>query len=240
MEIAVQQPLADQCRTRSAIGLLMITGAAGLALSLFSAEIALGGSIAERLLVPLRMLALVAAATLLLRWSGESWGDVGLHKPVRWGRSAALVVGGYIAVTVTYVVLAQLLLPQLGLAPKSAALFGSMRGDLAELLYWLIFIAWGSAAFGEELVFRGYIQSRIEHVIGSTRGAALLALIGQAVIFGMLHVYLGAGGAILAGATGLIIGLVYLAGGRNLWPCIVLHGLIDTVSLTAVYFGAAG
>jgi membrane protease YdiL (CAAX protease family) len=218
----------------------MITGAAGLALSLFSAEIALGGSLAERFLVPARMLALVLAATLLLRWAGESWRDVGLRKPLSWGRGAALVVGGYIGVTVTYVVLAQFLLPQLGLAPKSAALFGAIRGDLTELLYWLVFIAWGSAALGEELVFRGYVLSRIERVVGSTRGAAILAVIGQAVIFGVLHVYLGAGGAILAGATGLIIGLVYLAGGRNLWPCIALHGVIDTVSLTAVYFGAAG
>ena len=68
----------------------------------------------------------------------------------------------------------------------------------------------------------------------------MLALFGQALIFGALHAYQGAGGAILAALTGLMLGFVYLLGNRNLWACIILHGMIDTISLTAIYLGAAG
>jgi len=31
---------------------------------------------------------------------------------------------------------------------------------------------------------------------------------------------------------------VYLADGRNLWPLIVAHGLVDTVNLTLLHLGA--
>lgn len=226
-------------RRRDILGVVVLAAVAGVALSMFSAEIALGGGFLERMAVPMRMLALVALATLLLAASGESWRDVGLRAPPSLWRSAALVVGGYLAVGVAFVVVSQILLPAFGITHETSKIFSELRGDFGEYLYWLIPIAWGSAAFGEELVFRGYVQTRLERVLGSARAAPLLAALGQALIFGSLHAYLGLGGAILAASTGLMIGLVYIAGGRNLWPCIILHGLIDTVSVTAIYMGAA-
>lgn len=227
----------DGARQRDVLGVVGLAAAAGAALWLFSAEIALGGGFLARLAVPMRMLALVAVATLLLAASGESWRDVGLRMPKSLWRAAALVVGGYLAVGAAFVMISQLLLPGLGITHETSKIFTSIRGDLGEYLYWLIPIAWGSAAFGEELVFRGYFQTRLERIIGAARAAPLIAALGQAVIFGSLHAYLGLGGAILAATTGLVIGLVYVAGGRNLWPCVILHGLIDTVSVTAMYMG---
>jgi len=224
-------------RLSAGLGTLVLVCAGAAALSLFSAEIAIDGGLAERAAVPLRMLVLVGLAALLLRWSGETWADVGLNRPASLRLALGLVVGGYLAVAVT-AGLGHSLLPALGLAPKTSAIFGALRGDTAEYLYWLLPVAWGSAAFGEELVFRGFLQSRIERAFGGSGGAALSASVAQAVAFGALHGYLGAAGAILAGGTGLVLGLVYVAGGRNLWACIVLHGLVDTVSLTALYFGA--
>lgn len=224
---------------RDILGIIVVAAAAGVALSMFSADIALGGGILERIAVPTRMLALVALATMLLTASGETWCDVGLRTPLSLRRSATLLVVGYLAVAAAFVIISQFLLPALGIAQETSKIFSELRGDFGEYLYWLFPIAWGSAAFGEELVFRGYVQTRLERVLGSTRAAPLLAALGQAVIFGSLHAYLGLGGATLAATTGLVIGIVYFAGGRNLWPCIILHGLIDTVSLTAMYMGAA-
>lgn len=224
-------------RTVAGVGALALVLACAAALSLFSAEIAIGGSLLERAAVPLRMLALVALATLLLRRSGETWKGVGLGRPTLFWRAAGLVVGGYLAVG-GVAAAGQVLLPALGLAPRASAMFSALNGNTAEYLYWLLPVAWGSAAFGEELVFRGFLQSRLERLFGRGSGAAFAAVIAQAAIFGALHSYLGAAGAILAGGTGLVLGLVYVLGGRNLWACIALHGLIDTVSLTAVYLGA--
>lgn len=35
----------------------------------------------------------------------------------------------------------------------------------------------------------------------------------------------------------LVFGAVYLRSGRNLWPLIAAHGIIDTVGITLIYLG---
>ena len=223
----------------AAVGALAISLVAAIALALFSTEQAVGGDWLQRAAVPARMLFLVLAATLLLRWSGASWRDVGLPRPASWWRTSGLVVGGYVAVGLMFALTTQLLLPALGVAPKTISLFAALEGNAAEYLYWLLPVAWGSAAFGEELVFRGYLQSRLQSAMGGAKGAAAAALLLQGLIFGALHAYQGLGGAIIAGTTGLVLGGVYLAARKNLWAPIILHGLVDTVTLTAVFLGVA-
>ena len=236
--ILSRQSFLDR-RIRALIGAVVISALAALLVALFSTDAAVEGGLAARLAVPGRMLLLVAVATLLLH-PGEGWRSVGLRARQSAWRAVFLIVCGYLAVGAALALVTQLLLPTLGRAPDTAATFAGLQGNLGEYLYWLIPVAWGSAAIGEELVFRGFLQTRLESIIGSGAGATALAAIGQAVVFGSLHAYQGLGGAILAGVTGLIIGLVYVAGRRNLWTCIILHGLIDTVGLTAIYLGMTG
>jgi uncharacterized protein len=226
-------------RGKAAAGAMIISAIAALGMALFSTSEAIDGSIAERSAIPLRMLLLFGAATLFLRFSGSSWRAVGLRAPSGNWRTALLVIGGYLAVGVAFAIVGALILPALGLSPRTTDTFAGLTGNTGLYLYLLIVVAWGSAAFGEELVFRGFLQSTLELAFGPSRASAALAVLAQAIVFGALHLYQGAGGAVLAGTTGLIIGLVYLAGGRNLWACILLHGLIDTVSISAIYFGFA-
>lgn len=243
MNSAALRPMPDRVRNpraATAAGAVALTALAALLMALFSTEQAVGGGWAERALIPARMLLLVVAATFLLRVVDERWSDVGLSKPGSYGRTAALVLAGYFGVGLMFAALSQLVLPPLGLAPKTASMFAALEGNTAEYLYWLLPVAWGSAAFGEELVFRGFLQTRIEKALGAGRAACLAALAAQAVVFGALHAYQGIGGAMLAGGTGLVLGIVYLAARRNLWAPIILHGLVDTVTLTAVYYGVAG
>ncbi len=220
-------------------GIVAISALAAASLALFSAEQAVGGGWLERAAIPGRMLLLVVAATLLLRWSAHTWRSVGLARPASLWRTAGLVLAGYLGVGLMFTVTTQLLLPWFELAPQTASLFSAVEGNLPEYLYWVIPVAWGSAAFGEELVFRGFLQTRLQIALVGVRGAAAFAVLLQAIIFGALHSYQGAGGAIAAGGTGLVLGLVYLAARKDLWAPIILHGLVDTISLTAIYMGAA-
>lgn len=214
----------------------LITLAAAIAAALFSTDGAVGGDTAARFVIPLRMLALVLIATALLKWSGETWRDVGLARPRSMLATSGWVVGGYICIAAAAALLTQLVFPHVGLQARTAAAFAGLQGNLGEYLYWLIPIAWGSAAFGEELLFRGFLQSRLMRAFAGA--PAVLAVVAQAAIFGALHAYQGAGGAILAGVTAMIIGGIYALNGRNLWACILLHGLVDTISITAIYLGA--
>ena len=57
----------------------------------------------------------------------------------------------------------------------------------------------------------------------------------QASIFGGLHISQGVVGATAAGVIGLVLGSLHLITGRSLWAGIVLHGVIDTVSVTLLF-----
>jgi len=37
---------------------------------------------------------------------------------------------------------------------------------------------------------------------------------------------------------GLVFGVSYRVGGRNLWPLILAHGLIDSMDMVGHYFGS--
>jgi len=55
----------------------------------------------------------------------------------------------------------------------------------------VFFLVWVQAAFGEELVFRGFLLTRLELVLAGGLSATAMALVGQALLFGVPHWYLG-------------------------------------------------
>ena len=101
-------------------------------------------------------------------------------------------------------------------------------------LWFLIPVAWGSAAIGEEMLARGFLLHRAEGLTGTT-----VAVVLQAALFAMAHFYQGLTGVVNIFVLALVFGAVYLKSGRNLLPLIVAHGLIDTYGLTMLYVGRA-
>ena len=99
-------------------------------------------------------------------------------------------------------------------------------------LWFLLPISWGSAAIGEEMLARGFLLYRLE---GMTNTAAAVLL--QAAIFGVAHFYQGLAGILTTFTVGLVLGVVYVKCGRSLLPAIIAHGVIDTIAMTALYFG---
>ena len=67
-------------------------------------------------------------------------------------------------------------------------------------LWMLIPVSWGSAAFGDELLVRGFMQYRLTGIMG-VRAAVVL----QALIFALAHFYQGLAGMINVFFVGLIL-----------------------------------
>ena len=212
-------------------GVVVLTG---VLLSTMSREDAVHGGVGPKLFLLLRMAFLVLLCTWLLRQTGESWTDLGLRRPRRWWTVPLSVAGGFLLLIVLSMLTTRLLLPAIGTAPPQVSVTPTMQVSVAEYLYWAVAVAWGSAAFGEELLARGFLLDRTAKVLGSTESPALLAaIVVQAAIFGAFHLYQGVGGMLVTGAAGLVLGLVWLGGGRNLWACIILHGTVN-------FLGASG
>jgi membrane protease YdiL (CAAX protease family) len=201
----------------------------------------IGRGFGVKLFLLARMAGLVLLCTWLLRRGGERWVDVGLRRPRRWWKVPLLLAAGFVLLIVVSSAMQQVILPAIGAQPPNLGAQRAIRGDLAEYLYGAIPVAWGSAAFGEELVVRGFLLDRLVKALGSSRTSALLLAIGlQAALFGAFHLYQGVGGALLTGTVGLLIGLLWLWGGRNLWACILLHGLVDFIAATEAFTAGPG
>jgi membrane protease YdiL (CAAX protease family) len=93
------------------------------------------------------------------------------------------------------------------------------------------------AAFGEEVVYRGYLPLRGAEALGGGRAAQWSAMVAAAALFGIGHFYKGPAGMIDSGFAGLLFGTAFLVTGRNLWTAILAHGFVDTVGVVFVYFG---
>ena len=83
------------------------------------------------------------------------------------------------------------------------------------------------AGLGEELLFRGVIQTWL-----AARYPLWLALLLASALFGLGH-WLSAAYAVLAGLIGLYLGVVFLVTGNLLAP-IVAHAAYDVVALSVL------
>lgn len=93
----------------------------------------------------------------------------------------------------------------------------------AEIAVWIALSI--SAGFCEEAIFRGYLQKQFEAITGS----ALVALLVQAVVFGISHGYQGLRNVILITILGAAYGALALWR-RSVKPGMILHAWTDVFS----------
>jgi membrane protease YdiL (CAAX protease family) len=164
------------------------------------------------------------------------WRDVGLSRFSNWkttfglGIAAGLLLEGF-ELLVSQPILARLL----GKQPHFED-FRPLIGNLKLTLISIVF-AWTVAAFGEEMVYRGYLMNRVADLLNRTRRAWIISLIVVHVAFGLAHAYQGWTGIIDEGLAGILLGVIYLSTGRNLAVPIVAHGVCDSIDFVLIFFG---
>jgi len=221
-------------RTAATIDVLVVSATAYVARTVL--HLLLGAGFAAG---PVATVLTVLLATWLLHRRNNGWGNLGFRRPARIGPAVLWTVALFLASMLLAPPVVTLISNALHFPAQKLELFAQLRGNLALYLVLLIPISWGAAAFGEELIFRGFLLRRLTDALGGGRGAELGALLGQATLFGFAHAYLGPRGMLSAGALGLLAGLCYQLNGRNLWPLFIAHGLVDTVGMTVLFLGLA-
>jgi membrane protease YdiL (CAAX protease family) len=184
---------------------------------------------------PVAVITALVAATWRLRVRGARLAGLGLCRPRRlW--TVPLWVLALFATTIALSALMDMAAPFLHAPPPNMARFAAIEGNPIELAKILV-ISWTTAAFGEELLFRGFLRAGLEGLLGGMWAAPLIAVIAQAVLFGLAHGYQGPRGMVMAGGVGLIYGVGYLLNGRNLWPLVIAHGVTDSLAMVVLFLG---
>ncbi len=167
---------------------------------------------------------------------GVRWSDIGLRAGPQW---KVLVLAGVCAgiamETLGLFVTLPLLVKLTGQRPDLTD-YRDLVGNL-DLLFRLIVGAWVVAAFGEELVWRGYLMNRLADLFGRDKIGWTVALVLMSLAFGLAHAQQGWVDVVEGIIDGALLGLLYLVSGRNLLVPIVAHGVTDTVDCLIIFFG---
>ena len=194
---------------------------------------------------PVSLILTLAILMAYLRRRGEGWASLGLislpglKRKLMLAPQALLAFALFAASIAVTVFGGQAIgLDFMGKEPPGVAdRWGDVAGNLPLYLTWLG-IVWTSAAFGEELFFRGFLITRFEALFRDLPLAGALAVILAALLFGLGHYYYqGLRGLITTAGIGIAFGTSFLLFKRNLWPLVIIHGVIDTINFSALYFG---
>jgi membrane protease YdiL (CAAX protease family) len=177
---------------------------------------------------------MILLAWVSLRLRGLRWRSVGLSLyrnwkiTLGWGLVAGLVLEAF------QLFVSQPFLIHVLKKPPHLEDFRSLTGNLKMTLL-LIVLVWILAAFGEEMVYRGYFMNRVADIFHGTRAAWIISLFVVHIFFGLSHFRQGITGILDEGLAGFLLALLYLRTGRNLAIPIVAHGIQDTIDLILFY-----
>jgi membrane protease YdiL (CAAX protease family) len=179
----------------------------------------------------LLLLGWISLRTRKLRWRA-----VGLTRYRAWPMTIAIgVVLGALLETFQLLITQPILSRLLGRQPD-LELFRMLTANIKMTLLFIA-LSWTLAAFGEELVWRGYLMNRVADLLGREKRSWVLSLVVVSIVFGLAHGYQGLTGWIEEGLAGLALGLMYLRTGNNLAVPIVAHGVCDTIDMVLIFFG---
>lgn len=191
---------------------------------------------------PLPFIGMLASLGLLRFFTvrrGAGWEYFGLQRPTSWPRTTVQALAVSLGVLVAVVGIVNPVIRAMDLPDRDLSRLDIIEGDLANLIANLV-VVWVTAAFIEELLFRGYLINRfVDLQQRASRASWAIAVVGSSVVFGLPHIDQGAQGMIHTGSVGLVFGIAFLMTGRKLWPLVLSHGLIDTLDFISHYFEAA-
>jgi membrane protease YdiL (CAAX protease family) len=168
----------------------------------------------------------VLVVGFLLARNREGWAGIGLTRFRGGDLGMGLIL--WVASFVLVLVLAQLFQyfgqREVDFLPEGLPLwFRSVQAVLIAV----------TAGVTEEIVVRGYAQTRLEQLRAPT---AVIILLPTA-LWGVLHAYQGAGAALTIFGLGLMYAW-YFQRTRRLWPLILAHILFDATQLVFILAGA--
>lgn len=186
--------------------------------------------------VPLLPILLSAIIVIMVSLFTGGLKQIGLSRSVYpLGSLLGIAIGMAIVINLTSLYIITPVIENLTNTKLQLGAFSSIEGNTSVYLISLL-IGWVIGGFAEEIIFRGFLLSTIMGWIPGKTGE-IVGVIVTSAIFGYLHEYQGLSGQLSMVVVGLFLGGIFLMNRKKLWLNIVLHGTINTMSMTALYLG---
>ncbi len=156
--------------------------------------------------------------------------EMGLKRPKSWIWTIAIAI--VLACSIFYIraYFIEDWIYQLFPFPKNIEGVTPDTNEPTSIVGW-IFLMLFFAAIPEELVWRGFLIPQLAFVFGSKKWSWVVSLLLVSILFGFAHSYQGPAGIASTSVGGLAYGLVYYLDGKSLWKAIIVHWLVNSLSL---------
>ena len=196
---------------------------------------------AKQLVVVAANAVMLALVWLGLRLRGQKVDHLGLSmrfagwKAIAWGFAKSLAV---LIMAMAGFILGSIIMMNLTGAPQQADVSGYdfLKGNLALFIVSLASIYFFSS-FGEEVIYRGFLITRLDELFGGDRKALVGAVLISSLIFGLAHFGWGLTGMVQTTFMGLGLALSYIVFKRNLWILVAAHAYMDSALIWPLYLG---
>jgi len=181
------------------------------------------------------VLGFIVTAILVFAWARHSntpLRALGFKTP---SHPAATLLAGFALGVTLKLGLKSIAMPLLG-APAINQTYHYVTGNAAALPL-LIATVLISAAFGEEVFFRGYLFERLGALLGASRAALFATVLVTSGLFASAHYQdQGLPGLEQASMTGLVLGGLY-AWSKEIWLPMIVHAAYDLAAILLIYMG---
>lgn len=113
-----------------------------------------------------------------------------------------------------------------------------LKGNLPTTISWL-FVIWVTAAFGEEIIFRGYFIRQFVKFFGESKISIAINILLFSSFFGYMHMQQGITGQLVATSVGILFSVIFYLRKYDLWFMVMIHGFFNTLGILSFYFGLA-
>lgn len=177
----------------------------------------------------------LVVASWRMKVRGVSWKDLGLKKPKNVWKTLSISIIIFASVMISIIIF-ELIKEHLPFpiaedtsSESAVSKFGDLKGNWSHF-FLIIFFIWVESML-EELLDRGFLMNWLEKFFSMTSYATVIAVLLQAIIFGFRHSNDFSERSITVGIIGLVMGIAYVKFGRNLWPLIIAHCILNSMSM---------
>lgn len=185
------------------------------------------------LVQPTLVILVMIVLSLLIRRDRPS--TLGLKRVDNFLRMLAVVFGLVIVWQLFHLSVSMPVLNRLTGTTQDLSDFENLKGNVGQSAL-LLALSWTLVGFGEELVYRGYLQARLTDFLGEGRNGIVLAVAISSVLFGLAHREQGLIGVVLTAVDAVFFSALKWKFGNNLWAAVLAHALSNTVGLVAFFF----
>jgi uncharacterized protein len=159
---------------------------------------------------------------------------LGLKRPDYFSKMLGVVFLLSVVWTIVQFSITIPLLNHLTGATQNLSSFENLKGNVGNLFF-LLFLTWTLAAFGEEIVYRGYLERRSFDLFGRGALGIIFAVCISSMLFGLAHLEQGTIGLVVTSIDAVFFSAVKLRYKGNLGASIIAHGFNNTIGIITFF-----